>query len=384
MNELAKIQPQEISGVLSEMEVFSEKVKITVATIASRLPNDLTSINVIDGDDIERQAMGVYSQIDEKLTSLKKKRMDVTRIFDSVKSQFTEKEGYVSLEISKIKDFSQRWNSEKLKRRRAEDEKKEDEMLSKKREQELISKMTEHYFNLSMIAFREMKQKAENLYYECKTVMELNAVVDRMKNNVSQEKIAANFQKQRDLNPFILNGVHDTLKFKEIIPKIVENEKKYIDEYHKILTDLISFSPSQAAKIQQQNEADRAAEIDKLKAKQAADDAAMEAELQAKMKADEQARAVANLNEMLVNATPAIEMSKGTSVRMNYECVNHSDLLKVIQWYIHNVYAKEDFKTLAKRLSFMVTAANKALNDTGEVIEGVPTKEDVTVRKTVK
>ena len=69
---------------------------------------------------------------------------------------------------------------------------------------------------------------------------------------------------------------------------------------------------------------------------------------------------------------------------MKYYPENHAELLKIIQWYIGSEYAKEDFEKLNNRLSFMRTAADKALNDFGEVIDGVQVKEDIRVRKTSK
>ena len=107
----------------------------------------------------------------------------------------------------------------------------------------------------------------------------------------------------------------------------------------------------------------------------------MEAELVAKKEAEAQAKALDNLNNELMTAEPSVEVSKNTSVKLKYDPKNHAELLKVIQWYIHNEYANEDFETLFARLSFMRTSADRVLNDVGEVIDGVPTKEDVRVRK---
>jgi hypothetical protein len=245
----------------------------------------------------------------------------------------------------------------------------------------MYNQMINHYFNLSMIAFREMKQKTENAFYNCDTAEKLDSIVNRLKTNLSEEKIRANFQKQRDLNVFEIDGVQDLLKIKEAMPKIVENEEKYVQEYYKLISDLISFYPSQLEKIKNQNEAEKKAEAERLKKKQEEDDARMVAELVAKAEAEAQAKALENLNAELMTAEPSVEVSKNASVKLKYDPQNHAELLKVIQWYIHNEYASEDFETLFTRLSFMRTSADRALNDVGEVITGVPTKEDVRVRK---
>jgi len=380
-NELAKLDSQKIGELVVNIAQFTEKAISTIDKVVDRLPKNLQELDVLQGDESEKAVMEIYGKIDDKAKELKKERLEFTRIFDEYKKRFTEPEKLVNDKLSEIKSFAENWNAEKIRRKRLEDEKLEAERLERQRESELYHQMINHYFNLSMIAFREMKQKTENAFYNCDTPEKLESIVDRLKTNLSAEKIRANFQKQRDLNVFEIDGVQDLLKIKDAMPKIVENEEKYVQEYYKLISDLISFYPSQIEKIKTQNEAEKNAEAERLKQKQADDDARMEAELAAKKEAEAQAKALENLNNELMNAEPSVGVSKNASVKLKYDPQNHAELLKVIQWYIHNEFAKEDFETLFARLSFMRTSADRALNDVGEVIEGVPTKEDVSVRK---
>lgn len=381
MNELAKLDSQKIGELVVNIDQFTEKAISTIEKVVDRLPNNLQELDVVQGNEAEKAVMEIYGKIDNKAKSLKKERLEVTRIFDDYKKRFTEPEKLVNEKLSEIKGFAENWNAEKIRRKKVEDEKSEAERLKRQLDAELYNKMINHYFNLSMIAFREMKQKTESAYYGCDTSEKLNAIVERLKTNLSAEKIRANFQKQRDLNVFEIDGVQDLAKINEALPKILENEKQYVDEYYKLISDLISFYPSQLEKIKTQNEAEKKAEAERLKKKQAEDDAKMEAELKAKAEAEAQAKALENLNNELMTAVPSVAISKNASVKLKYDPQNHAELLKVIQWYIHNAYASEDFDTLFKRLSFMRKGADKVLNDTGEIIEGVPTKEDVRVRK---
>jgi hypothetical protein len=380
-NELLKLDSQKIGELVVNIDQFTEKAISTIDKVVERLPKNLQELDVLQGDTTEKQVMEIYGKIDDKAKSLKKERLEFTRIFDDYKKRFTEPEKLVSEKLSEIKTFAENWNAEKIRRKRLEDEKLEAERLKRQRESEMYNQMINHYFNLSMIAFREMKQKTENAFYNCDTAEKLDAIVGRLKNNLSEEKIRANFQKQRDLNVFEIDGVQDLMKIKEAMPKIVENEEKYVQEYYKLISDLISFYPSQLEKIKNQNEAEKKAEAERLKKKQEEDDARMVAELVAKAEAEAQAKALENLNAELMTAEPSVEVSKNASVKLKYDPQNHAELLKVIQWYIHNEYASEDFETLFTRLSFMRTSADRALNDVGEVITGVPTKEDVRVRK---
>ena len=381
MKELQKIEVKNIATLYEGVETFAEKVKKNVEVLTAKLPSDLTTLNVVEGDKMEAQLMNVYSSQDNKLKEYKKERLNVTRQLDAIKKVFTSLESEIDSENQKLKSWVENYSSEKLRRKRVEEEKLEAERLKKEKENQLYNAMIEHYFNLSLISFRELKQKTENAYFGADTVEKLDNIVSRLKTNLSEEKIRATFQKQRDLNVFEIDGVKDLEKVKEVMPRIAEHEKKYITEYYDLCKYLVDFYPSQLEKIKTQDDEQRKLEAEKLKQKQAEDDAKMEAELEAKKKAEAQAKALEGLNESL-QATPSVELGKGVSTKMKYYPENHAELLKIIQWYIGNEYAKEDFEKLNSRLSFMRTSADKAMNDEGEVIEGVTVKEDIRVRKT--
>ena len=383
MKELQKIEVKNIETLYTGVEEFANKVKKNVEVLTSKLPTDLETLNVVEGDKIEAQLMSVYSSQDTKLKEYKKERLNVTRQLDAIKKEFTSLESEIDSENQKLKSWVENYSSEKLRRKRVEEEKLEAERLKKEKENQLYNKMIEHYFNLSLISFRELKQKTENAYFGADTVEKLDNIVSRLKTNLSEEKIRATFQKQRDINVFEIDGVKDLEKVKEVMPIIAENEKKYITEYYDLCKYLVDFYPSQLEKIKNQNEEQRKLEAEKLKQKQAEDDAKLEAELEAKKKAEAQAKALEGLNESL-QATPTVELGKGVSTKMKYYPENHAELLKIIQWYIGNEYANEDFEKLNSRLSFMRTSADKAMNDLGEVIDGVTVKEDIRVRKKSK
>lgn len=383
MKQLEKIEPKSIATLYTGVESFAEKVKKNIEVLTAKLPTDLTTLNVVEGDKIEAQLMNVYSSQDNKLKEYKKERLNITRRFDAIKKEFTSLESEIDADNQKLKSWVENYSSEKLRRKRVEQEKLEAVRKAKEKENQLYNQMIEHYFNLSLISFRELKQKTENAYFGADTVEKLDDIVSRLKNNLSEEKIRATFQKQRDLNVFEIDGVKDLEKIKEAMPRIVENEKKYISEYYDLCKYLVDFYPSQVEKIKNQDEAQRKLEAEKLKQKQAEDDAKLEAELEAKKQAEAQAKALEVLNESL-QATPTVELGKGVSTKMKYYPENHAELLKIIQWYLGSEYANEDFEKLNSRLSFMRTSADKAMNDYGEVIDGVTVKEDIRVRKTSK
>ena len=225
MKELQKIEAKNIATLYTGVEEFAKKVKKNVEILTSKLPTDLETLNVVEGDKIEAQLMNVYSSIDTKFKEYKSERLNVTRQLDAIKKQFTSLESEIDSENQKLKSWVENYSSEKLRRKRVEEEKLEAERLKKEKENQLYNKMIEHYFNLSFISFRELKQKTENAYFGADTVEKLDNIVSRLKTNLSEEKIRATFQKQRDLNVFEIDGVQDLEKIKEAMPRIVENEK---------------------------------------------------------------------------------------------------------------------------------------------------------------
>lgn len=381
MKDLEKLEVKSVATLYTGVDEFAKKVKKNVEVLTAKLPTDLTTLNVVEGDKIEAQVMNVYSSIDTKFKEYKNERLRITRQFDAIKKEFTSLESEIDLENQKLKSWVENYSSEKLRRKRIEQEKLEAERKAKEKENQLYNQMIEHYFNLSLISFRELKQKTENAYFGADTVEKLDNIVSRLKSNLSEEKIRATFQKQRDLNVFEIDGVQDLEKIAEAMPRIVENEKKYITEYYDLCKYLVDFYPSQVEKIKNQDEEQRKLEAERLKQKQAEDDAKLEAELEAKKQAEAQAKALEGLSESL-QVAPLVKLGKGVRTKMRYYPENHAELLKIIQWYLGSEYAKEDFEKLNSRLSFMRTSADKAMNDYGEVIDGVTAKEDVRVRKT--
>ena len=77
-------------------------------------------------------------------------------------------------------------------------------------------------------------------------------------------------------------------------------------------------------------------------------------------------------------------LTKGTTVKMKYDVQTHKQMLSIIQYWVVNCMNLLTIDDLKKKLSFTITACNEALNKDGEIIEGVPTIEDVRTRLSKK
>ena len=96
----------------------------------------------------------------------------------------------------------------------------------------------------------------------------------------------------------------------------------------------------------------------------------------------------ANANKM-ANAfehaaiAPSVQVSSGTVQKKKYAPATPKEFIPIIQWWVANTMPFLTIDELNKKLSFMLTAANKALNE-GTKIEGVKTVDDFSTRTSRK
>ena len=380
-NEVKSVSIEKISKVGLAYKSFEDKVIEVVGQLSSKLPKDLTTLDVVKGNAMESKLMEVYSKMDSKAKELKEERMEFTRIFTSIAKNFTTSENAVANELSKVKAFVENWNAEKLRRERIEQTKLEEEQLKKQRLIQLENDALTHYSMVALNGFTAMKNKVEQVYYGYRTEEELKDFAERTL-KFDRDKLKASFAKFRNDRPFQIDGVSDVEITKKLMPKLVEMENEYVLKYIDVISNLHNYTPTRIKEVELllQDEEKAKAEAEALKETQERARLKAEAEARAKIEAENQEKKIEALTESL-DAKPTIELSKGANVKLKYYPKDHAELLRVINWYLHTEYASEDFETLNKRLSFMRTAADKALN-AGEVIEGVMHREEVKVRRT--
>lgn len=371
-------------GLITQIEThenLQEKVSQTVETLLERLPKDFKDIEVVQGDQIEKQVQTVVDKIKDSANEQQKRRMLFTRKFDEIKKGFTSSEKIIREAIEKLDNFIIGWNEEKLKRQREEQEKIAKQQEKAHRLIEAKTRIAEHYLTLILRYSTEEINKLETSFYQ-KNETELKEWADKFKN------WDASGLKNRWFNMFKENSYPD-IRFEEEkkieLDYVNENLEGFVDEkinqFKEKLQELITFVPSRIEQLKTQNEEEKKKEAEKLKAKQEAEKADQEAKQKAALAAAEQEEKIANAVES-IDAVPQTELSKGASVKLKYYPKDHSELLKMINWYLQNEYTNEDFEKLNKRLSFMRTAADSQLNKEGLVIDGVTYKEEIKKRRT--
>lgn len=371
-------------GLITQIENhenFQVKVVQTVDTLLERLPKDLTTIEVVQGDQVEKQIQTVIDKIKDTANAQQQKRMLFTRKFDEIKKGFTSAEKVIRESLAKLDEFVINWNEEKLKRQREEQKQIAEQQEKVQRLIEAKTRIAEHYLTLILRYSTEEINKLETSFYQ-KNETELKEWADKFKN------WDASGLKNRWLKMFKQNSYPD-IRYEEEkkieLDYVNENLEDFVDEkinqFKEKLHELITFTPSRIEQIKTQDEKDKAEEAKKLAAKQAAEKAEAEAKQKEELQAGEKEQKIAAAVDS-IDAVPQTELSKGASIKLKYYPKDHAELLKIINWYLQNEYVNEDFDKLNKRLSFMRTAADSALNKEGLVIDGVPYKEEIKKRRT--
>lgn len=377
-NELVKFDAQSVTERIEKAEVFTKKVVDKVAEIAPRIPSNLTELDVLNGDAFEENVSKFVNAVSSQAKALKEERLEVTRKLDEIKSLFTTNEKTVENQLLPLTTFVNGWNGEKLRRKRIEDQKLEKERERKNLLIDFGSTVKNHYTDMLANLVFGSKQKIENDFYNLdeaglikfnETVIE----IDNVKKSIRERFIENEFN--FDKTDEELKEIH-AAELKSVAPLFQSSCEEVLKKFQ----ELKSFVPSRVNQIKEQDESSKLEEQAKLKAKQEKEKLEAEAKLKQQQE-DEHLEKKINSAIESAEAKPMIDISKGVSAKLKYKPETHAQLLKMVQHYIGDHYLNEDFEKLNARLSFMRTACDSDLNKDGTIIEGVPTEEIITKRK---
>ena len=381
--EIVKIDSNDFVVKMTTSKELAEMVTERVGKVLPTLPKDLTTLEVVKGDKIEENVSTLINDISAKAKQSKDNRLVLTRQLDDIKKAFTSNEKVIDEEVGKLSDFVNSWNSEKLKRKRKEEEEQEKAHARKNLLIEFKSKVSNHYTALINDFIFGTKQKIENDFYDLDA--EKLDTFDKINIKDESQSITEFLRAHLKANRLQFDKSDEELKQIEIelLTEMKPDLAKAIEDIIALYEKMKEFIPSRKKQLEKQSEESKAEEQKKLAEKQAKEKA--EAESKAKAKAEEELQNSKISAAMeAAEAKPTADLSKGANVKLKYQPTNHKELLKMVQHYIGEHYANEDFEKLNTRLSFMRTACDSDLNKDGVIIEGVPTEEIVTKRKSSK
>lgn len=374
---LTKISAEALQLTLSKQQNFETEVKQKVAELITRLPRpeQIISLPVTIGDGVEEQVQKAVRQIKTALDNNTEQRMQFTRLFDSIKSQFTTSEKEVKNNISKLEQFISDWRAEKVRRVRAEEEKKRKEYELKMARNAFKDKVISHYSHIIFQIGSTISKHNEESFYAQNTEEDLKNFVDKLKadnkegytNAILKSLKPNNINPETDWQAEILTELTPTIQ--ALLPAEVE---KMLERD----TELISRFQNRVAQLKILSKEDKEAEEKALQERLLREH---KEEEELRIKELEEATRKARIEELAnqeEEVQVATELSKGTRINPLYKINSHSDITKIIAFYVEEEMHNIDLETIKKRLSFMLTFANRELKK-GNEIDGIEIIEEI-------
>lgn len=352
-----------------------------VAGMRIELPTNFAKLQVVAGDEIEAKVNDLRTRAADAIKLNKERRMPFTKRMDEVKSLFTAAENAIAAEADRLKKWADEWNAEKG-RRVVETQRQNELKLARDNAKFDFAKHITEQLNAfyTRIVSDSMSRMNAKFYDQNETTIaeyaaQLQAWIPKF--DVLSVKYG------HEVHPLLTGEEIAEIKTKIEAEHIPIMESEYVATLRAERDRLIALVPArieELKRIANDAEAAKAAQkrIEKEKAERAAELAKQEAERAAAAESEANANKMANAFEQAAIA-PAVHVSAGTVQKKKYAPASHKEFIPVIQWWVANAMALMTVDELNKKLSFMLTAANKALND-GTKIEGVPVVDDYSTR----
>lgn len=382
--ELIKINTTDFEKTVLENKGLSERAVKAIMDTVKQLPIISDTLSLEQGNQIESNVNNIRARAQESVKINKERRMVYTRQFDEIKKVFTEQEKSIEEAAEGLANWQNQWNSEKIKRAKIEEEKKQAQLQKDNAKidyQTYVNNQIRDAYNLFIseeladidddfykLSIEGLQRKAETLPKLVPEKLDLSKI---LKDTVIQNHPLLNDVEMTEIREMSFNAANAVLsaEYEELlnrerektlsrIPGRIEELKRIADNEEEARKAADRIAKEKEERLKQQEE-----EIKKLKA---------QAEMEAAMAKTENAIEAEITSEMP-------KVSKGTSVKQKYDPQDHAEFLKILQWWVVNIMPLMTIDELNKKLSFMRTAASEELNK-GVTIDGVKIIEDIRTR----
>jgi hypothetical protein len=386
--ELAKL-PE----VLTANASLADRAVLKVRSEIEPLKNiDLTTVDALVMEQNDQKLNDLQVKLKESYTIMNDRRKPYTQRMDEIKSMFTAEEKKIIDIGSEVKAIRDNWNKEKARRTQIlEDEKKR----KAEKAQALIdckASIVKHFNDVSADTIVKLIYRMYDKFHSF-DIPGLKAYEPQLKNwkpdldietwnawcgSFKIDTVSPLLTSEEFNQVFIEVGESEGPKLKSLYTnRLIEERDKLLETFPSRIRELEKISTdADAAKISEQRlqkeREDMAAKLEQEK---------MDREQAIQTEAE--AESLNTSFEIASEATPVVGMSKGTVVKKKYQAKNHKAHVAIVQWWVQNCMSKMTLDELQKKLSFMRTAADKALNE-GTTIEadGLEVVEDYSTRAT--
>lgn len=351
---------------------------------------DLSTLEVTQGDIIDSELNDLQVRGTDSIELNKDRRSVFTKEFDRIRSLFTQSENDILFQVDLIKKWRSSWNAEKN-RRIVEAQKAQQQKLEKQNAEIAFSNdVTTAINNYYIVEKANMIDRINQAFY-LKTIEELTSE-HYQKTLKEYNPIMPDFDFSKGIKPHPLlqptemQTLADAVKQKQFVALAADFNQSVKEECNRLLLLI----PTRVAELKRIEEDAEAAKIARERQEREAKERneALEKQRQEINQAAEATAAEAEMTASFdaVVAQPAISLSKGTKQKQKYTPTTHKAFIAIITWWVKNNMNLLTIDELNKKFSFMLTAANKSLNDSnGSTVieaEGLLIEDDFKTRGT--
>lgn len=390
MNKLTtttNIDSSKLKEVFELNEGLTTRALENLNSKAKSLPIDLTLLTIAEGDSIESEINDLRKRGADAIKMCKDRRMIFTRQFDLMKKAFTEQETSIENALIPYKSFADSWNAEKYKRQQAEQQESNKRIAEENAKIEYKQYVQEQLTAKCYALIGEYSKRMNDKFYSC-TLGNIDRYKAELEGYIPKQLKGIDLLIVLQNHPLLTEEQMNNIQLSTLENSTTELSQIYTNKLIAECSRIIELVPgrkeelvriandeSEAKRVAERiakEEEERKAQIEKDKS---------EAEAKAKDEANASKMDVAFENASISQETT---LTKGTTVKMKYDVQTHKQMLSIIQYWVVNCMNLLTIDDLKKKLSFTITACNEALNKDGEIIEGVPTIEDVRTRLSKK
>lgn len=366
----------QLPEILSANKSLSERA---VAGMKIELPAISNSLDVIVGDETETRVSDLRTRASEAIKMNKERRMPFTKRMDEVKSMFTAAENAIQAESDRLKAWADQWNGEKARRATELQKENEAKLAHENAKVDYAAHVVQCIEKQYHINYADVVARMNSKFY-AQAIPEIDFYGEGLK---AWAPTFQPFEYWVDKHPRLTEDEMKPIKSEAEQAHLPVMQKDWQERLTAERDRLISLIPARKSELERiAQDANAAAETEvRIKA-----EAAERAEQLAKQEAERAAAAESEANVLkMQNAfeqaavQPAVQVSAGTVQKKKYAPTSHKEFIPLIQWWVANSMALMTVDDLTKKLSFVLTAANKALNN-GTAIEGVPVADDFSTR----
>jgi hemerythrin len=376
-----------LPDVLKQNRDLRARGEKLVGELLARMPENWNSVTLEYGDSLDADLNSLQGKMSTAVEKANERRSGFTRFFTSITKMFTAEENAMKELGDKIQAPRIAWASEKIRRQRERDIESQKELAKKHEGAEIFTNVTQAGKEKLVIFIGEQISKL-NQKFNSQTMEELPGYSDRLKNWIPT-------MKDSEFERIVKNGdfkakYHSPDEYAEIYNSaILELRASMYEEYfdaldaeRKRLIELVN-SRIEELKRAAQSDAERQKMLDRLETEE---NNRIDAAAKRKIAIKQQAQlsfTVAKDNATLEVASKAEELitkSPGSGSKLKYKPATHAEFLLIVQYWMESIFPAVPLDELEVKLSFMITACNKHLNDNIAQIRGIPVVEDISVK----